>query len=93
MFGISLSASRSAGRAGQQATRRITFLLAALCILILAPVTQAQDDTVLIERGTSMRYIANSGDPGLGLTWNRIGFNDSGWTVGVYGIGYENMLP
>ena len=57
------------------------------------PVAQAQDDTVLIERGTSMRYLANSADPGLGSGWTANGFDDSSWTVGVYGIGYETSLP
>ena len=92
-FWTSLSAARSARRSGQRATRGATVFLAALCVLALAPVTQAQNDTVLIERGTSMRYLANSANPGLGLTWTETGFDDSGWTVGVYGIGYENSPP
>ena len=75
--------------------RRTTVLLAVFCVLALAlaPVTQAQDDTVLVERGNSMRYLANSADPGLERTWTQPEFDDSGWTVGVYGIGYENSPP
>lgn len=80
-FGISMS------------VRRTTVLLAVFCVPALAPVTQAQNDTVLVERGNSMRYLANSANPGLERTWTQPGFDDSGWTVGVYGIGYENSPP
>ncbi len=47
------------------------------------------DDTALIEAGSGMRYRANELDPGLGLTWTLESFNDSAWSVGAYGIGYE----
>jgi hypothetical protein len=38
---------------------------------------------------SNMRYLANSVDPGLGITWSEAGFDDSGWSQGSYGIGYE----
>ena len=44
---------------------------------------------VLVERGSAMRWLANSADPGLGLDWVSPGFDDSGWELGTYGAGYE----
>ena len=37
----------------------------------------------------TMRYLANSADPGVGLTWTASAFNDSFWDGGNYGVGYE----
>jgi PKD repeat protein len=88
-----LSVPPSVGRSGPNAARKASAVLAMLCALLLCPAVQAQDDIVLIERGTSMLYLANSGDPGLGDTWTANAFDDSLWTVGDYGIGYENNLP
>ncbi len=86
-----LSVPRSARRLGCLVPAWVTPVVVCLCAF--APVTFAQDDIVLIERGTSMRYLANSSDPGLGSTWTNPAFDDSGWTDGVYGIGYENNPP
>jgi len=38
---------------------------------------------------SSMVYRANSADPGIGLTWVAEAYNDSAWTAGSYGVGYE----
>jgi hypothetical protein len=38
---------------------------------------------------TNMKYLANNSDPLLDLTWTEAGFDDSSWTTGGYGIGYE----
>jgi hypothetical protein len=38
---------------------------------------------------TSMRYIANSDDPGIGTAWVAPGFDDSSWENGNFGVGYE----
>jgi len=46
-------------------------------------------ETVLIEQGDAMVYIANSTDPELGLAWTLPGFDSSGWSSGTYGIGYD----
>ena len=51
------------------------------------------DNVVLIEQGSSMVYLDNSADPGLGLTWVDPSFVDSSWTAGVYGVGFENAPP
>ncbi len=37
----------------------------------------------------TMRYLANSSDPAVGLGWVGTSFNDSFWTPGSYGVGYE----
>jgi hypothetical protein len=47
------------------------------------------EETVLVASGSAMSYLANSSDPGLGIDWTAEGFNDSGWSSGNYGIGYE----
>jgi len=49
----------------------------------------ATQDNVWISAGSANTYLANSADPGLGLTWTASGFDDSTWLNGVYGIGYE----
>ena len=49
------------------------------------------NETVLVEFGTSMKYLANAIDPGIGDSWKDEAFDDSGWTLANYGIGYEAM--
>ncbi|MCP3982327.1 MAG: hypothetical protein GY716_23745 [bacterium] len=48
-------------------------------------------EEVLVEAGAPLRYLANSSDPALGVTWKEELFDDSGapWGDGFYGIGYE----
>ncbi|MDH3785712.1 MAG: thrombospondin type 3 repeat-containing protein, partial [Acidobacteriota bacterium] len=38
---------------------------------------------------SNMRYLANSADPGIGITWTAPGFDDATWSEGAYGVGYE----
>jgi hypothetical protein len=47
------------------------------------------EETVLVTAGSSMKYVAQMNDPGLGETWVDPVFDDSGWTAGTYGVGYE----
>ncbi|MGH9868074.1 MAG: metallophosphoesterase [Candidatus Polarisedimenticolia bacterium] len=47
----------------------------------------------LVEFGSSMVYLRNASDPGIGMTWVGEGFNDSAWTAGEYGIGHEGTPP
>jgi hypothetical protein len=57
---------------------------------LLVPLDLAgRTETVLIEAGSSMRYRVNFADPALGVTWAEEIFDDSGWTLGTYGVGYE----
>lgn len=50
-----------------------------------------KEDTTLIEQGTVMRYLANLSDPVLGTNWTDPAFDDSAWTLGLYGVGYEDV--
>ncbi len=50
----------------------------------------AADDSPIIQFASELRYIANLSDPSIpGVSWTAEGFNDSGWTPGTYGVGYE----
>jgi hypothetical protein len=46
-------------------------------------------EIVMVDASSSMRYLANNSDPGLGLGWVNPGFDDSSWATGNYGVGYE----
>src|SRR5881296_2200605 len=46
-----------------------------------------------IHSGSSMVYLANSSPPGFRLQWVSPFFDDSSWTPGVYGVGYESNPP
>ncbi len=61
-------------------------------------VPAVSSDLVLVPRLTqdrdpTMRYLANQSDPGLGTTWTAPGFDDSGWSDGRYGVGYDLQMP
>jgi hypothetical protein len=49
----------------------------------------SDEDTVLIEAGSPMRYRPILSDPGIGLDWVAPGYDDSLWIEGSYGVGYE----
>jgi hypothetical protein len=51
----------------------------------------APNETVLVEFGSAMKYLANSADPGLGANWFDQAFDDSMWTGGSFGVGYEAL--
>jgi hypothetical protein len=46
-------------------------------------------ETVFVEAGHAMSYLANRSNPGIGLSWTLEGFDAQGWPSGVYGVGYE----
>jgi len=50
-----------------------------------------ESDTTLVEQNSIMRYLANTSNPGLGDTWAGSTFDDSSWTPGTYGVGYESV--
>jgi hypothetical protein len=57
--------------------------------------TPPSSDLVLVprlsmNRAPTMTWLANAADPGIGLSWVQPAFDDTGWSGGVYGIGYEN---
>jgi Thrombospondin type 3 repeat len=60
------------------------------------PSSPPSSDLVLVPKlsinrfsATPVAYRANPSDPGLGMTWTATGFNDSSWSHGPYGVGYE----
>ncbi len=53
-------------------------------ILVTCPVLAAN-----IESGSPMTYLANDADPGIGTSWTQTVFDDSAWSAGTYGVGYE----
>lgn len=53
----------------------------------------ADPQTDLVAEGAPIRYLACQSDPGVGLTWVDPAFDDSGWSEGLYGIGYETAGP
>ncbi len=65
--------------------------IAAVGVLAACLPAVAQE-RILVESGSAMRYLANSSDPGLGLTWVTSGFDDSAWGSGTYGVGYDTDL-
>ena len=51
-------------------------------------------EAVLVEEGTSMNYLANSADPGIGTSWTQEIFAlGPGWQAGIYGVGYDDSAP
>ena len=49
----------------------------------------ASADTVVVDETSSVQWLANTSDPALGETWTATGFNDTSWTPGTFGIGYD----
>jgi len=53
----------------------------------------------VIEAGSSLTYLVNQSDPGVGLDWVDPSFDDGSWLPGTYGIGYgagllaETIVP
>jgi hypothetical protein len=47
-------------------------------------------NTVVVDGTSNIQWLANASDPGLGESWTASAFDDSSWTTGTYGIGYDN---
>jgi hypothetical protein len=61
-----------------------------LLALLLWPLSGLVAPQVLLEAGSGINYLANSGDPGIGISWTAENYpGESGWSSGTYGIGYE----
>ena len=76
----------------RSAARRTAPPAAAIVVaLICGAGVTAQE--VLVTEGSPMKYIANGADPGIGLAWVAPGFDDTAWSDGVYGVGYETGPP
>jgi FtsP/CotA-like multicopper oxidase with cupredoxin domain len=51
-------------------------------------------DTAVVQQLSAMRYLRNTAAGALGTTWTAELFDDSGWTAGTYGVGYDTAgLP
>ena len=62
------------------------------------PTSPPSPDLVLVpklsmNRTSTMTYRANSSNPGVDATWFTESFNDSSWSRGTYGVGYEIQPP
>jgi len=66
---------------------RFGLLLCALVLMVSGTTAFAQ--TTAVTFGSPHRYLANSSDPGIGLSWVDPVFDDSSWNVGTYGVGYD----
>jgi len=63
---------------------------ALLLTLLLWTLSGLAATQVLLEAGSSNKYLANTSNPGFGNNWTMENFpGESGWTSGTYGIGYE----
>ena len=60
-----------------------------MIVALALSTASVQAETVLVDFGASMRYLANSTDPGIGMSWTDPAFDDSAWTTGTYGVGFE----
>ncbi|TDI13404.1 MAG: metallophosphoesterase family protein, partial [Acidobacteria bacterium] len=58
-----------------------------MCFLLFAALPAWGQGTVLVEFGSSMVYLVNSSDPGIGIDWTEKDF-PNGWPPGTYGVGY-----
>ncbi len=68
-------------------------IAAAVSALLLLGTPALAAETVLVQAGSPMTYLSNGSDPGLGTSWTAEFFDDTTWTSGTYGIGYEANPP
>jgi len=47
--------------------------------------------TTLVGSTTPVRYLANTADPGVDGLWTDPAFDDSSWSVGYFGLGYDTQ--
>jgi len=64
---------------------RFALLISALCLCSCG----AWGVQVLVEQYSPMKYQANNSATGVDSMWFNAGFDDSGWTGGQYGVGYD----
>jgi hypothetical protein len=62
-----------------------------LALLLVAASSGAlAQEQILVDSGATVKYLANTSDPGIGFTWVQPGFNDAAWASGPMGLGYED---
>ena len=64
---------------------------AVVSVVALGLSSVVAQEAVYVEFRSSLRYLANAADPGIGTTWTQPGFVDTGWPGGIYGVGYETF--
>jgi PKD repeat protein len=74
-------------KTAQSHLRATSAVLAAALTLWCAPLLA--QETVLVEFGSQMSYVSNTEPPPFGMTWVDPAFDDSGWSAGQYGVGFE----
>ncbi len=68
-------------------------VLFCLTVLALAGTVSAQERT-LVDEDSPVAYHANSTEPAIvGMEWTAAAFDDSAWSPGAYGIGYDLNGP
>jgi len=67
-------------------TARMPRLTALTLVLLSATFGRAAD--VFVEAGHSMKYLANTSDPGIDFGWTEAQYDDATWEDGRYGVGY-----
>jgi hypothetical protein len=50
------------------------------------------DDITFVQFGSSMTFLANT-TSGIDMSWTAESFDDSGWSTGEYGTGYDTGAP
>jgi len=64
--------------------------IALACVLLLWPFSTASAVEVLVEFGSTNKYLVNTSDPGInGEDWTEEVYDETGWSNGTYGIGYD----
>jgi hypothetical protein len=71
----------------------LPILAALLAGVLMFPEPAEAAPVTLVQIGSSMTYRANSANPGIGMSYIAESFDDSSWTSGTYGIGYETTPP
>ncbi|MCP3981493.1 MAG: PKD domain-containing protein [bacterium] len=70
-------------------TRPVPAVLVAATVVMCSALA-GPPETVLVDFGSSMRYLDNAGPPGILLEWTELVFDDGAWSNGAYGVGYDN---
>lgn len=72
---------------GEKVVKRI--LLPALLILAGCSATPVEFSGIVVDQHSATRYLANSSDPGIGMSWIEPDFDEQGWSDGRFGVGGE----
>ena len=91
MWRVAASCCRGNPRGSLELVTHRGALLVVLSLLAFLPASG--QEMVFVEAGSPLTYLANPADPGTGMSWTAESFDDSSWSTGFYGIGYETNPP